>query len=119
MREWIDIGSSPSEEDCAQVGTDGYYPRARRECRAYIALIRRTLGDEPPGASLSVKSNEHDFGTYLSVVCYYEPGNEAALDYAFKCESEGPQDWDEAAKAELSQASTKKPSHSQQKGADL
>jgi hypothetical protein len=119
MREWIDIGSSPPEENCAQVGTDDYYPRARRECRAYIALLRRTLGDEPPGASLAIKSNEHDFGTYLSVVCYYDPEHEAAIDYAFRCESEGPQEWDEAAKAELSEAGNTKHSHHSQKGADL
>ncbi len=104
MREWIDIGSSPPEEDCAQLGRDDYYPRARRECRAYIALLRRTLGEEPPGASLAIKSNEHDFGTYLSVVVYYEPGNDAALDYAFKCESEGPLTWDEQAREELARS---------------
>jgi hypothetical protein len=85
MREWLDLGSSPPAEPCAQLGRDGYYEEARRECQAYIALLRRTVGEEPDGTYLSIRSNEHDFGTYLSVVCYYDPTIEGAMDYAFRC----------------------------------
>ena len=88
-------------EDCAQVGTDNYNKRARRECRAYLELLRRALGPEPPGARLSVKSNLHDFGSYLSVVCYFNPNDEAAMNYALRCESDGPKEWDAAARREL------------------
>src|SRR4051812_37419930 len=102
MRDCMDLGSAPPMEDCAQVGSTDYWERARRECRAYVALLRRVLGDEPPGASLSVKSHPHDFGTYLSVVCHFDPEINAAADYAFRCESDGPQAWDEAARRELS-----------------
>lgn len=101
MREYLDIGAAPPMEDCAQVGSDGYWDRARKECQAYIALLRRSLGQEPAGASLSVRSNPHDFGTYLSVVCYYDPTVDAAVDYAFRCESDGPEEWDESAQREL------------------
>jgi hypothetical protein len=96
MRDWIDLGSGPPDEPCAQVGTDGYYDRARRECRAYIALLRRHLGKEPEGAELSIRSNQHDFGTYLSVVCWYDAAKPESLDYAFRCEGHGPQEWDSA-----------------------
>ena len=40
MRDWLAIGSSPPSEACAQVRSEGYYERARVECRAYIALLR-------------------------------------------------------------------------------
>jgi hypothetical protein len=102
MRDCMDLGSAPSMEDCAQVGRDDYYIRAHKECRAYIGLLRRTFGDEPDGASLSVKSNPHDFGAYLSVVCYFDPAIVAAIDYALRCESAGPHEWDDVARAELS-----------------
>jgi hypothetical protein len=72
MRDFIDVGSSPPGETCAQVGSDGYHDLARKECRAYIAQLRRVFGSEPEGAGLTVKSNPHDFGTYLSVICYYD-----------------------------------------------
>jgi hypothetical protein len=101
MRDWLSIGATPPSEDCAQVGSDGYMERARHECRAYIDLLRRSLGEEPDGAVLRIRSDQHDFGTYLTVVCYFEDGNEAAIDYALRCESKGPEEWDDAARKEL------------------
>ena len=101
MNDHIDVGATPPMEDCAQLGAADYYDRARHECRAYIGLLRRSLGPEPSGARLDIKTNAHDFGTYLSVVCRYETGNEAALQYALRCESEGPDEWDSTARHEL------------------
>ena len=101
MRDFIDVGCAPTHENCAQVGSDDYYERARRECRVYIGQLRRLFGDEPDGAHLSIKSNPHDFGTYLSVVCYYDDCHPASADYAFRCESESPQHWDNQARQEL------------------
>ena len=104
MRDHIDLGSTtPPDESCAQVGSReyDYHDRARREARAYIGLLRRTFGDEPDGARLSVKSHEHDFGTYLTVVCHFDPDKPSAADYASRCEAEGPQEWDEVARREL------------------
>ena len=105
MRDFIDFGgTTPPDEDCAQVGSReyDYANRAKREARAYIRLLRRTLGDEPDGASLSVKSHPHDFGTYFTVVCYFEPDDADAADYAARCESKGPSTWDVQAFIELS-----------------
>ena len=94
MREYISVGPSPAEEPCAQVGDSDYRAQALAECRRFIELIRRTVGMEPPGARLAVKAFPHDFGTYHEVVCYYEEDDEAAGDYAFRCESEAPARWD-------------------------
>jgi hypothetical protein len=104
MREHVDLGgTTPPEESCAQVGSRDYdyFDRARNEARAYIGLLRRMFGDEPDGARLGVKSHPHDFGTYLTVVCYFDPENQPAADYAARCEAEGPKEWDEDARREL------------------
>ena len=101
MWDFLYVGSSPPEETCAQVGSDDYHDRARRECRAYVNLLRRALGPEPEGASLSIKSCPHDFGTYLEVVCYFDPEKPESADYALRCESDGPPRWDEEALREL------------------
>ena len=101
MNQWIDVGSSPTDESCAQVGSPDYYPRARRECRVYIRQLRRMHGPEPDGARLAIQRNPHDFGTYLSVVCHYEPTKQASIDYAFRCENQSPANWDEEARREL------------------
>lgn len=96
MKDYLDIGSTPWQEECAQVGTEGYWERARAECRRYIEAIKRKFGPEPQGARLAVKSNPHDFGDYLSVVCWFDEANEEARRYAFLCESDGPATWDDA-----------------------
>ena len=100
IRDYIEVGATPCDEDCEQLGP-GYDPaKARAECKAFIGQIRRELGLEPDGARLTVRSNPHDFGTYIEVACVFDDENEAASDYAFKCESTSP-NWDETARREL------------------
>jgi hypothetical protein len=101
VRDLVYVGSSPPEETCAQVGSDDYYTRARRECTAYIEQLRRALGREPDGARLSIKSCPHDFGDYLEVVCHFESDKPDSVDYALRCESDGPPRWDGQALLEL------------------
>lgn len=84
--DYISIGSAPAEEDCAQVGSDGYMGKATKECERYKKLLRKKLGSEPEGARLATKSNSHDFGTYLDVVCYFDPDDKVAVTYALDCE---------------------------------
>lgn len=100
--DYIEIGSSPCDEDCAQLGSDNYYNKAQKECKAFIKQLRRVFGDEPAGARLRIKSNEHDFGTYYEVVCQYDDSdNNEAFAYAINCENNTPQKWDEEALKEL------------------
>ena len=97
----ISLGPTPAEEACEQLGPHYDAVRARQECRAFIAQLRRTFGEEPAGARLRVTSNAHDFGTYHEVECRFDGDSEGAAAYAFRCESEGPQQWDAVARAEL------------------
>ena len=93
-KEYLEIGPTPADEDCAQVGSPNYSDRARKECSQFIALIRRTVGIEPPGAKLVVRWNPHDFGDYLEVAVQYDPEIEEAVDYAFRVERDAPARWD-------------------------
>lgn len=101
MKDFVDIGPTPPDEDCQQVGASYNRAKARLECLAYINLLRRTFGEEPEGARLAIKSHAHDFGTYTDVVCHFDDDFPAAVEYAFKCESDGPSNWDDAAREEL------------------
>ena len=94
MRDKIEIGPVPCDEDCQQVGSVDYDPiRAKEECQRFIRNIRHVLGEEPEGAHLGISSNPHDFGNYYEVVCWYDDCLEEALNYAFKCESDSPTTW--------------------------
>lgn len=98
--DYVDIGPTPASEDCEQLGPNYNPNKARAECKAFINQIRRERGEEPFGARLTIKSNPHDFGTYLEVVCKFDENNEEAAEYAFSCECTAEY-WDDEAKAEL------------------
>jgi hypothetical protein len=100
-RDYVSVGCSPCDEPCAQVGQEDYAKQAKRECNALIHQLRRLFGDEPPYATLRIKAFPHDFGTYHEVVCYYDEDDEESTNYAFRCENELPDRWDEAAHQEL------------------
>ena len=95
MRDYLEIGPTPPEETCIPMNTDSVAERA--ECKRYIECIRAKLGPEPEGAQLRVRSNNHDFGTYYEVACFYDNENEEATDYALLCEGHGPATWDDTA----------------------
>lgn len=93
MKDRIEIGPCPSDEECVPVGDQDYEARAKEECGRFIKLIRQKLGPEPAGARLGITANPHDFGTYLEVVCHYDDAFPESVDYAFRCEAEAPRTW--------------------------
>ena len=95
MRNYIEIGCAPVEEEVAQVGTDDYHLKAHDQCTKYIKLLRSKFGKEPDGAELKIKYFQHDFGTYMEVVCWYDDDKRESVDYAFELEREQPEHWDE------------------------
>jgi hypothetical protein len=99
--DYLTIGSSPAEENCAQVGADNYGELSRKECNAFVKQLERQFGQPPFGARFAVKSFPHDFGSYKEVCVIYNDDIEEAVEFAFKVENESPAQWDDEAKAEL------------------
>lgn len=87
MQEYINIGSSPCDEDCAKVGAANYHELSKLELAAFQKAIIAKCGEPPDGARLGIKDRE--------VVCFYDPENEKATEYAFKCEGDSPATWEE------------------------
>ena len=101
MNDCMPLGPVPYAEDCAQLGTPGYYERARKECRAYRNQLRRVFGEPPGNASFVMKSFPHDLGSYHEICVRYDPNNEEESDFAYMCEGNLPELWDEEARKEL------------------
>jgi len=95
FRDQMELGPTPVDEECAQVGDENYRQKAIEECRKYIGLIRKKLGVEPEGARLKILSNPHDFGNYYEVACVYNDQFLQSVSYAYACESDGPRTWDD------------------------
>ena len=96
MKEYIEIGSSPYDESCAQVGTENYRETAKKEMNAYIDLLERTF---PDARSMNIvfkqKWFEHDFGSYGEVCAFWNPEDELADSYIYEIEADLPAKWDE------------------------
>lgn len=109
MIETIEIGATPYEEDCYQVGCDNYVTLAKIQCNAFIAQLVRALGSPPPGAKLFVKGNPHDFGRYYEVAVSFDSNNESAAEYAYNLDANVPASWDSEAKIVPNAVSDSKP----------
>lgn len=96
MKDITYIGPCPFGEDAIQVTDDPieYMPAMRAQVSRFRELIRRVFGSEPPGASLKIKSNPHDLGTYLELVCEFDPDDEDAAAYALAVAAEQPEHWE-------------------------
>lgn len=102
MRETMELGPVPCEENCQQVGTPSYNPvAALAECRAYMAQLERQFGSPPDGATLVIRRNRHDFGTYYEVAVSYDDEDAQASEYAYNIEGCLPEKWDDEAKKTL------------------
>lgn len=94
MKEYISLGSAPYEESCAQLGTDDYTARARKECSRFIELIRKKCGPERGSASLRMKGFNHDFGIYYEVICEFDVNDVEGTKYAYEVEANIPDYWE-------------------------
>jgi len=101
--DYLHIGSTPYNEDCAQVGAGDYRERSRRELTAFqnqILRVHPIPKDVEHICSLGIKSGE--------VICYYNSDDRASLAYALSVEGSSElSDWDEQAKQELNPATAK------------
>lgn len=102
--DYLNIGCTPCEEECEQLGPNYNPAKARAECEVFRRQLRRVCGEEPDGATLIIKSFPHDYGTYMEVCCRFISENEKAVEYALRCEGQTPIEWDSQAREELKQA---------------
>lgn len=111
MREYFILGSSPSDESCAQVGSPDYSKQMRMETRALINQLERlhpvptNNADSSDGPTFlpyySRKSFPHDYGFYHEVCAIYDPDHEPSQQWALEAENIFPSTWDSQARNEL------------------
>ena len=105
VMEYIEIGPTPYDENCAQVGDDDYRKDAKKEMDVYINQLNRTFIDaKSKGIAFKQRWFDHDFGAYGEVCIYWNTENEIADEYAYVIERNLPSDWDEEAKKELEES---------------
>lgn len=100
--DYLYLGPTPCDEDCAQVGESGYRAKATKEVNAFIKQLNRTFPyTEENNVNITSKWSSHDFGSYVEVVVVYVVDDKKSRDYAIEIENNCPYNWDEAAAEEL------------------
>ena len=100
--EYMEIGPTPYEEDCIQIGDLNYSTLAKKEMDEYVNQLYRMFPDaNSRGVSFKIKWFNHDFGRYGEVCIYWDLDNSDADDYAYEIERSLPSHWDEEALKEL------------------
>lgn len=101
MRDVMELGPVPYEEDCEQLGPNYDSGKARRECEAFIRQLTRLFGQPPEGVYFKVTSSRHDFGTYHEAGISYNTNSDTQCEWAYNVENNTPATWDDEARAEL------------------
>lgn len=102
MKQEITIGAAPTEEGCAQLGSDDYQEKSQLECRVFKRMLERLHPiPENVDVRLQIKSERHEFGAYREVCVRFEDTCEVATTYAYELEAKGPTKWDPIAQYEL------------------
>jgi len=96
--DYFSLGPTPASEPCVQIGED--ISLCIAECSIYMQQLERRLGPPPEGCFFFLLKNFHDFGTYYEAGISYDPENEQAVEYAFKCEA-GDDRWDDTAARQI------------------
>jgi hypothetical protein len=91
MRDFIELGSAPSCEECVQLDKNKpYLDEMREECFKYKQLLIKMF----PEGWFNIKTFHHDFGDYLEVVIWYDNEDEKQVEYAYMVEANLPEYWE-------------------------
>lgn len=101
MKDRLEIGPTPADESCEQVGTSDYNPlRAIKECQIFARQIIREFGPPPKGARVYVYTS-NNLDPYREVAVEFDDQFPDSVEYAFKVEGEVSQKWDAESLEEL------------------
>lgn len=93
MTDYIELGVTPCNESCCQVGRDNYSKYGLLEAREFKRMLEALYADKLDLVTFRVKTCPHDFGSYYDVAIVYD--TEEGMNVAYEIEDSYPADWPE------------------------
>ena len=94
MRDNYEIGSSPNEEECAQVGSPDFVERAENELDKYREMLEKRFPQAKEyRCKFVIEWYPHDFGSYGEVCISYNPEDNASNEFMLFVEGNLPAKW--------------------------
>jgi hypothetical protein len=100
MKDYLYLGTTPSDEQCPQVGKDDGSLIAEI-CNIYRKQLQTLATELNFEVAIVVRSCNHDFGTYYEVAAKYDSNNERHMNEAFELDGKVPQYWNDESKAAI------------------
>ncbi len=97
--DYLNIGSTPTDEPCAQIDSPNCSILSHIEARVFINQLYRQFPTSD--IHLKVKTFAHDFGNYIEVIVLFDENNPKSIDQAYDIEANTPSNWDKEALTEL------------------
>ena len=103
MHNEITLGATPSNEPCVSVTANGdYFQAMQAECGIFKRqLIRQFVCPDHVLAYFKLKTNPHDFGSYMEVILVFEDADLDSSEFANNVEENLPDVWDSTARKEI------------------
>ena len=92
---WISLGTSPLDEKCVQVSEGLYLDDMKKEAKRYKSLLDHKI-DELDKISFRIKTDEHDFGPYLTIDLLYDTDDKESRKQAIYVENNLPLTWEDS-----------------------
>jgi hypothetical protein len=111
MKDYLFIDTTPSEEQCSQVGEEDYHAKARAEAKRMLAQIDKhyPLPNDATMGYTTVAIESHDFGAYFQIKIVFDDECEHSINWAFSIEGDelgALRYWDEEIKTDFTRAKT-------------
>jgi len=90
--DYFTLGTTPADEDCAQVGAPDYQSASLREAARWIKCLKRLF----PTRVFGIKKFPHDFGSYHEVCVFFDADDLEPDPELLNIESYLPMTWEEA-----------------------
>jgi hypothetical protein len=94
MRDFIELGPTPTDEESSQMGQENFYEMNKIECEVY----RRQLQQMFPNVNFRTKLFPYEPEEYREVVVVFDDDNPESVDGAFRVEANLPDRWSDDAK---------------------
>src|SRR5215204_1917545 len=94
MRKYLELGASPYDTDCVQVGVENYGVLALAECNRYRRQLEEQFKDRlTTTITFGVKKFGHGDNRYFEAVVYFDADDPAQVEYAYYVEANLPAKW--------------------------
>ena len=94
MKEFVELGNCPYEEEGVQVSKEEYLEDMKKESLKYITLLRKKFSQASNyNCKFNIKSFPSYLGNYQEVVISYDNEDYAAIRYAFFVDNHLPARW--------------------------